>query len=455
MTKAANQDEPPPARLRWTKWLLLGYLALAAALVVSHITWQKIADRRLAEAIAPFKALGVNLDWQTNGPPDIPASENGAALYTQAFKAIKLTGKQKALVDYAVNDPNLCGRYGGDVEELLRANQPVFDLCHRARGLEVNWGIQHISPAISTLLPYLGQNRQLMRLLCMQAQQLATNGDSAGAVDTCLDGMALARATGHDMFIIGYLVRIAVMQLLDEAVNDISPQLGDVPGGKIKEMTGISPKQALDSQQLISQLLDEDANELRNAWCMELSMFMDAADSFLDKNNPVGAGTFGCCPWLFRPAFTADKAVAAREYSVWMEMSLHRGLKKNQLPNAYQGGTTPIIAQLSRNRLAGAVHYLLLVLYPSFERVGDLLASSVAHNRMAAVRLALRLFELEHGRAATSLKELVPDYLPAVPVDPWDPNGGPLKALLTEPHAYIYSTGESSPAGDLCVSQPR
>jgi hypothetical protein len=39
--------------------------------------------------------------------------------------------------------------------------------------------------------------------------------------------------------------------------------------------------------------------------------------------------------------------------------------------------------------------------------------------RMLIIKLALRAYELDHDRLPDALVELVPDYLPAVPLDPF------------------------------------
>ncbi len=65
----------------------------------------------------------------------------------------------------------------------------------------------------------------------------------------------------------------------------------------------------------------------------------------------------------------------------------------------------------------------------------------LTQRRMAAAALAIRLSELDHGRRPETLDELVPDYLPAVPLDPMDPAGGPIRY---RPHAdppLLYSVG--------------
>ncbi len=53
------------------------------------------------------------------------------------------------------------------------------------------------------------------------------------------------------------------------------------------------------------------------------------------------------------------------------------------------------------------------------------LASSSAAIRQARAVLLLRAFELDHGRPADSLEELIPHYWPSVPADPYD--GKPLR----------------------------
>ena len=47
----------------------------------------------------------------------------------------------------------------------------------------------------------------------------------------------------------------------------------------------------------------------------------------------------------------------------------------------------------------------------------------LAARRMAAVALAMRLYEIDHGRRPERLVELVPQYLPAVPADPFVAGG--------------------------------
>ena len=63
----------------------------------------------------------------------------------------------------------------------------------------------------------------------------------------------------------------------------------------------------------------------------------------------------------------------------------------------------------------------------------------LAIRRMAATALAIRLYQLEHGRRPAKLADLVPKYLPAVPLDPFAAAGRPIGYLPKAPRPLLYS----------------
>jgi hypothetical protein len=66
-------------------------------------------------------------------------------------------------------------------------------------------------------------------------------------------------------------------------------------------------------------------------------------------------------------------------------------------------------------------------------------ASEVAHIRTAQAALAVEHFRKVHGRLPENLSELVPQFLAAVPQDPFD--GQPLRYHLLKKGYVIYSVG--------------
>lgn len=63
-----------------------------------------------------------------------------------------------------------------------------------------------------------------------------------------------------------------------------------------------------------------------------------------------------------------------------------------------------------------------------------------AHTRAATVAVAATNYRIDTGHYPSSLEELVPKYLPAIPADPFD--GKPMRYLLKDGQVTIYSVGD-------------
>ena len=83
------------------------------------------------------------------------------------------------------------------------------------------------------------------------------------------------------------------------------------------------------------------------------------------------------------------------------------------------------------------------ILRPSFERMVIMDFRGRAKRVMAATALAIRLYEIDHGRRPEKLADLVPDYLDAAPDDPFAAPGTPIGYLPNAPRPLLYSIGEN------------
>lgn len=83
---------------------------------------------------------------------------------------------------------------------------------------------------------------------------------------------------------------------------------------------------------------------------------------------------------------------------------------------------------------------LLKILLPSLTRAVTLNIKNAASRDCAIAALAAEKFRVEQGRLPASLDVLVPQYLPSVPVDPFD--GKPLRLAKTDQGIVIYSVDE-------------
>ena len=80
---------------------------------------------------------------------------------------------------------------------------------------------------------------------------------------------------------------------------------------------------------------------------------------------------------------------------------------------------------------------------PSLERTVLFHHIGLAQRRMAAIALAIRLYEIDHARRPTELAELVPDYLDELPRDPMDPEGAAFHYLPDVEIPVLYSVGRN------------
>lgn len=430
------QGRKIPKRFWWAKRIFVCWLVLLAAVVITRYWWNHLAEQRLSDEIAAIHARGQRLDWLNMAPPPLPDEQNAAVYYRQAFAAMAAVQPPLYSPDDLAALPSYRAKHLAEADAILAAHAAVFDLCRQARSIPgVNWGIVHASPATLGMgFTQYGNARGLAKLLRLQAIRQAERGDSAGAVETMLDADALARAIGNDGPLIGHLVSIAIQSLNAAGSGDIAPLLNSTAG---PATTQPADRQAVLT--LITQLLDDlPLASLRESVIVERAWVYDGLEWVIGGGSywsvlgspPGGIDMIDTAPgrWLREPLMRSALA--------WVLPYFGDVLDRASQPNL-------ILAEqhkrISETGLRGPKQFFAMLMFASYDQVLEITYQTLVNRRMAAIALALRLFELEKGRAADSLDQLVPEYLPSVPQDPFDPAGGPIRALLTDAKPRLYS----------------
>jgi len=78
---------------------------------------------------------------------------------------------------------------------------------------------------------------------------------------------------------------------------------------------------------------------------------------------------------------------------------------------------------------------------------------SAASRRMAATAIAIRLYEADYGHHPENLDQLVPKYLDAIPIDPFDPDGKPIRYLPSSSQLH-WDEDALEYADDLAIATP-
>ncbi|MCP4378795.1 MAG: hypothetical protein GY794_21790 [bacterium] len=90
---------------------------------------------------------------------------------------------------------------------------------------------------------------------------------------------------------------------------------------------------------------------------------------------------------------------------------------------------------------------LSFLLFLGLERAFELHHALIAERRMAAVALAVRMYQIDNGRRPDTLEQLLPDYLAKIPQDPMDEPGTEIRYVNDPDMPRLYSVGEDGRDG--------
>lgn len=430
----ASQRPPIPARFRWLKRLGLTGLLLSLPLVGVHFAWQSWSRSAWDRFVTERHAAGEPVLIDDFAAAQVPDEENGARI------VLHVAARSSAIEQ--PNSPTI-----GDFTELsaVRAFQSLAQraideradlLCDLRASRDMpraNWGTVIASPLINVLLPYLSPSRNVAKLTCAAAMVEHDRANDAEAVELLIDGLEVGARLRRSEFpcVITDLVAIACDSLVASAIESLSCEL------LVDDRSGAAASRS-QMHELIRRLLDE--RELRQgnrlAVLGERVWTMDTFQCL--ESGRLGPMTLSSVEWwqvrFLWPAWRLDCVAAAR--------------RQTTLADALQAPNWPAARSMSppeRTEEFDSIHYVLTwysrTVESSLSNAVSLQYRGMASRRMAAIGLAIRLFELDCGRLPVELGELVPSYLSEMPLDPLASDGRPIGYIKTEGLPRLYSVG--------------
>lgn len=436
-------------RSAWKKWLWWGLVAFWAVTIAGRIWWGQVAQSRLDAALAEARQVGP-LEWKDLLPPPVPDDQNAVVAYEVAFrtdffnvrgKAPGRTPRQQRLSELSdmvsdLLDDDYRREHPQEVQEILQEAAIPLACARVARSMDgVDWKLPVDQPLISIDLRNMARFRHLARLLCLAASAAHDAGRDDEAVQYLLDTLAAGDVLKRSPHLIGQLVGIAVDALAAGAVEAIAPrlQVGDGAGA-------VGPSQVTELVRILA-----DGEKSRQAFVFgmlaERAMAFDTCERFrdglirMDDNGLIKTGgKWSRVIWVMDPMFMLDEAHLIRFHTQTVraakEQTFHATMAKWPDTEADQ-----IEGRLIHARLLSAI------LIPSIGKMPDVVHRAAVMRKMAAVRLAMRVYELDHGRLPESLGELVPGYLPRLPEDTFSATLEPLRYLPDADRPLLYSVG--------------
>lgn len=298
------------------------------------------------------------------------------------------------------------------VATFLDNHSETLTAIHQAAAADGGVRYPHdLRDGVETLLPHVQNLRSSLRLLTLEAHIRARNADAAGAIESLRGQFAVGRTLDGDPLLVSFLVRLAV----DGGAVDNASQL----------LPGIEPTR----EQLLA--IQDDLRrtdyhaELENALIGERVFGL----SFFGNSNLTGLGAIQ----------TKLLDISATGSKVKFIDMMGEAMATSRRP--WQEGmfNEPWLANWNPNSM-NPIDQMYSVLIPELDRC------FLAGGRQEASRLSLdaaiaaELYRRDHGKLPESLEDLVPDYLAAVPKDPF--NGELLRYVVNENDFVIYGLGE-------------
>lgn len=455
-------EEGEPIRRRWwQKKRFLIPLGILLFLVMVRLIWGLQSAGPLRKEVDAILARGEPLRLAQLAPEPIPDDENAAELYKKAgqsarvkenefeerlsAEALAADGTEIYGMPELLADRALRRKYAKEVEKFLSDCEEVLALARRARPLKKSdWKVDYSVPAILVELPPLAEQRSLARVLCLAALAAHDAGDDAGAMEYLRDTLALGRAVRQEPFLISYLVSLATDALAFATIEEIAPALRvgvqgtGVPTAHIREFIGelLQGEQALHESVVRTFMAErcwiyETFEDLRHG-----RLSVESLRQLDPSGPPPGAGALARVVLaVVQPLLVANEARALRHMSGYVEAAKEKTYAAAvRIMPEYESPTST---------LKRITHVLSSMLIPTLDRLFALRFRSVATWRMTAIALAVRLYQLDHaGRRPKELAELVPEYLPTMPTDPFATEPRPFGYLPEAAKPLLYSVHE-------------
>lgn len=310
-------------------------------------------------------------------------------------------------------------------------NAQALQLVRQARSQpKADWNVDFHRPLPFVQTANLNPQRELANIQGWVARRDHFKGNDAEALEHVLDILAQGEAIRQGTsFVVRQLTADGITALTTNLLEQITPDLRvAADGSRPSGAASVGQVRAL-----IAVLLDDRGirNGAKRAWEGEAALALRDADAFAKgayRYAPVH-------PWIIAPVFRLDgtrealdsgSAIKAFDLPNWPAASA-------ALPTPQPMGDLSALDDFERF-LSGSQNFSARAARADFQMMTE--------QRAAAIALALRLYRFDHdGKWPQTLKELVPNYLPALPADPMAADG---RSFGYHPHAVppvIYSVG--------------
>lgn len=413
-------------RIRWGRWIGLSLMAIIVVVLVAHAIWMAVMGSRMNGRIQALQQAGEpilrsdfvepNADEQRVRDADVVAAVALIDHEADAWLALA-----RAQLELPLNDSDR--RNLEAVSEVIR---PALLRFVGGAGTEEPGGQADPStPLVLQKMPAaVGASRSIAFAMGLQSLFDHTQGRDGAAIAGLDRALDLRQPPNRYPSTIGHIVSLGNERQVSSRVIQIAPAL------RISDSAGDASPAAV--RHLIDRLLDdaESKRGLLFSFRGERMVVLETVQYAIDaKANPYSPGTKpnAVTAYLLRPLYyrAGWQAIDAFDQTIVIANGEDWPAIRANLP---------MIEDWDR--------FSVTVMTPLHTPI-KLHFQARTERHIAAVALAVRWYALDHeGNPPETLSELIPRYLPSVPIDRFSRDTSPLRYKLTADGPLIYSVGD-------------
>ncbi|HUS34068.1 MAG TPA: hypothetical protein VM680_01830 [Verrucomicrobiae bacterium] len=434
---------PPPAPPSTTPpkrspvWVLLFLLIPAigfGALLIKRLQLHRQAKARVAAiraASLPISGAEIGT-WLPAPPPE----KNGALIMTQAFALFRDLADARSNTVSSLTNLLSTNRWSAEVREAVRAhlqtNAPALERIHEGLSFsEFRYPVAY-HESWAALLPHLPKCKQAVSLLGMKAALAAEEGRTNEWPKTVAEQIGVAETLNAELLLVSQLVRQASLRLASKTAFWTLSHGPPSPEDCLRLQTAFL--RAADTNLLPQTLVVERA--------AVLPMFQMNFKDFERFGSSNDGGELQ--PPMERDltnqwgGFLGIVGLADRDKIFYMD-TLERAIEHAKLgpPESlkFRHGLD------NASDVAKSRYYFVTAMFlPALGKVAVRFGAGQAEARMAGIAFAVERYRHARGALPHKLADLVPEFMPQMPVDPFD--GKPLRYIPTETGYRLYSIGD-------------
>lgn len=417
--------------------LVLGCFGVALLLIVSAVAipWMisnRQAAAKLNAAIQRVKARGEPLtsaelnDFYelAKGRPDMTRE------LMDALRICEAAGKAPEaqalpIVGQGVDPPPRGQPWAqlGEAEKYLAGQKQALDTFHEfeLKNGTVRFPVD-FAPGVATLLPETQRVREGSRALALDFHVHRHKGEISEAVDSILAQIALAGALEAEPTLVSQFVRIAISNM------------------------GIYEAQQLMNEAEVSEAdlrrLQAKLRTIDSKACLKKALVGERAISYTTCLDPGQMAEMMGTSGTLTGELAQRQPKRVLDAAKMLEMNLQ--ISEGADESIYQARQNALAAEDEIKKLAGSLvgkfYYMYtLLLTPAYSSGVNAFARSSAEAESADAAIAAELYRRKNGKWPAKLDDLVPDFLPAVPKDPF--TNQPLVIKADGKSCKVYSVG--------------